>query len=70
MVAKLVSKEDQVEYNYTADKRMRIGSLAGELIIQNLTLEDLGNYTCKFTGFETRVIELCIRGMSKYFCNV
>ena len=70
MVAKLVSKEGQVEYYCAADERVRIGSLAGELIIQNLTLEVLGSYTCIFTGLETRIFELCIRGRSNWFHNL
>ena len=66
MVARLVTSGDQVEFNYTADKKMWIISMAGDLIIQNLTLGDVGFYNCHFTGSKTHIIQLNIRGM--FYC--
>ena len=67
-VAKLVTKGDDVEYNHTLDKKMGIDLLDGDLIITNLTLEDMGFYTCRFTGSKEHTFELYVRGLFYVFC--
>ena len=61
-LAKMVTKGVHVEYNHTADQ-MWINSLDGDLIITNLTMEDMGFYTCRFTGSREQTIELYVSGM-------
>ena len=62
-VARLVINENNVEYNYTLDERMRIDVPDGDLIIANLTLDDMGFYTCHFTGSKEQTFHLYTRGM-------
>ena len=62
-VARLITSGGRVEYNYTVDEKMWISSVDGELFIQNLTLEDVGFYTCYFTGSKEQTIKLYVRGM-------
>ena len=57
-VARLVTKGVHVEKNFTADTRMWISSMDGDLIIHNLMLEDAGFYNCSFTGSNPRTVQL------------
>ena len=63
MLARLVTSGDDVEYNYTAVEKILINSLSGDLIIQNLTLEDVGFYTCHFTGSKAQTIQTYASGV-------
>ena len=62
-VARLIINENNVEYNHTFDEKMRIDVPDGDLIITNLTLEDMGFYTCRFTGSKEQTFQIYIRGM-------
>ena len=62
-VAILVINENNVEYNYTFDEKMRLGVHHGDSIITNLTLDDMGFYICHFTGSKEQTFQLYTRGM-------
>ena len=62
MVAKLVTNGVHMEYNYTANEKVSISPVEGDLVIANLTLEDIGFYTCHFTGSKEQIIQLYVRG--------
>ena len=63
-MARVAIRGLRVEENSTADARMWISSRDGDLMIQNLTQEDAGFYTCRFTGSEARTIQLnAVTGM-------
>ena len=64
MVARLVITGDLVEYNYTVDENMWIASMDGDLFIANLSLEDMGFYTCHFTGSKEQTVQLYAKGVS------
>ena len=65
-VAKLATKGVYIDHSFTVDERMGISSLDGDLKITNLTLDDMGFYTCRFTGLKEQRIYLYARGM---FCQ-
>ena len=50
IVARVTIRGLHVEDNSTADTRMWINSMDGDLMIRNLRQEDAGFYTCSFTG--------------------
>ena len=62
MLARLVTVGVYVEYNYTAFEKILI-NLSGDLIIQNLTMGDVGFYTCHFTGSKAQIIQTYVRGV-------
>ena len=62
-LARLVITRKLVEYNYTADENMWIASMDGDLNIANLSLEDLGFYTCHYTGSKEQTIHLYANGV-------
>ena len=65
-VAKLIMQKHNVIYNKTFGARsgdMGFISVDGDLSIRNLRFADAGFYTCHFTGFEYKVIELSVKGM-------
>ena len=66
-VARLLTNRDPMEYNHTVAEKMRFSSLDGDLIIENLTLEDMGFYTCHFTGSKAQTIQLYVEGMFDWF---
>ena len=66
-MARLVTIGDLVEYNHTIIEKMWFNSMAGDLIIANLTLEDMGFYTCHFTGSKEQTIQLYVRGVFDCF---
>ena len=67
MIARLITKGLRVEYNYTINKKKWIITMAGELFIQKLTLEDAGFYICRFTGSGAQAIELHVEGVFDCF---
>ena len=67
LVARLLTKRGHVKF-FRSDKKMWIGSMDGDLTIADLTLEDVGFYTCHFTGSTPRTLKLFVRGVLKgYF---
>ena len=58
-----MTKKGLMEYNNTADEKMLISSMEGDLIISDLTLEDMGFYTCRFTGSKEQTIHLYVSGV-------
>ena len=58
MVARMTTMGSHVFENFTVVSRMWINSKDGDLIIQNLRLDDAGFYTCSSTGSEAQTIEL------------
>ena len=46
------------EYSNTADDRMSISAPDGDLTIYNITVKDIGFYTCRFTGARDEIIRL------------
>ena len=62
-VARLVNTGDLVEYNYAVDDNMWIASMDGDLLIANLSLEDMGFYTCHFTGSKEQTVQLYAKGV-------
>ena len=63
LLARLVTRGADVEYSYTSVEKILINSFSGDLTIQNLTLEDVGFYTCHFTGSDSQTIQLYVRGV-------
>ena len=57
-VAKLMTRGGQVKHKYTIDERTGIDTMDGDLIIQNVTLEDAGLYTCYLSGSKAQNIQL------------
>ena len=57
-VAKLMTKGDNVKHKNTVNERIGISSMEGNLVIKNLTMGDVGFYTCHFTGSGPHSIEL------------
>ena len=71
LVARLVTSGVHVEYNYAANERIWIDSRSGDLTLQNLTIEDMGFYTCHFTGWKEQTIQLYTGGMFIWlFCDI
>ena len=66
-VARLVTNGYLVEHNHTDVEKMWFSSKAGDLIIANLTLEDMGFYTCHFTGSKEQTIQLYVIGVFDWF---
>ena len=64
VVARLLTMRGHVQY-FRSDKKMWIGSMDGDLTIADLTLDDVGFYTCHFTGSKPRTLKLYIRGLFK-----
>ena len=65
-VAKLDTKGDYIHHSYTADERILISTVGGDLKITKLTLDDMGFYTCRFTGSNEQRIYLYAGGV---FCQ-
>ena len=66
LVAKMIMHKLDMMYNQTFGARsgdMGFISADGDLSIRNLRFEDAGFYTCHFTGFEYKIIELSVKGM-------
>ena len=59
-VARLVTKGDDLEKSVLAGAKVWIDSMDCDLIIQNLTLDDAGLYTCSLAGLEAQTVQLNI----------
>ena len=68
-MAKLVTRGFDVEFNNSYHEHMWISSLDGDLIIQKLTSEDAGFYTCHFAGVESHTIHLSVIGAFIWFVS-
>ena len=58
MVARMTTMGRRAFENFTTISRMWINSKNGDLIIQNLKLDDADFYTCSSTGSEAQTIQL------------
>ena len=54
----MLNMGSQVMENATAVAKIWISSIDGKLTIQNLRLDDVGIYTCSFTGSDSQSIQL------------
>ena len=54
----MMNMGSQVKENSTAVAKIWIGSIDSKLTIQNLRLDDVGIYTCSFTGSDSQSIQL------------
>ena len=61
-IAKLVIHNSMTEYSDTVDDRMSMSEPDGDLTIYNITVKDIGFYTCRFTGSRDEIIRLSHNG--------
>ena len=70
-IAKLVIHNSLTEYSDTLDDRMSISEPDGDLTIFNITVKDIGFYTCRFTGSRDEIIQLSLNGaFGNYHANL
>ena len=70
MVGNMIMHDLAVKNEQTYGDRsddMGFTSIDGDLIIRNLRFDDAGFYTCHFTGFAPKIIELSVKGIFFFF---